>query len=161
MLGTHSRGADPLLVDVDAALEHDVDHVLSADFLRFDFDAARLPRGEHLVLALPLAGQHYAVVGDFVQIVHVFDAELDTLVLTAHVAEVRELFIGELGVDDISVGKFHVMTREERFKLGIAELSVMDRVTSRGRDRGEVVFAHELVGYFEAFALAESVIVNH
>ena len=82
-LGPHSGRADPLVVEVEAALEHDVDHVGAAELVPSHIDAAFLPGVDKLVLAQPLASEHDAIMRNVVQIQDVLEAELHLLVLTA------------------------------------------------------------------------------
>ena len=82
-LGPHSGWADPLVVEVEAALEHDVDHVGAAQLAPSHIDAAFLPGVDKLVLAQPLASEHDAIMGNFVQVQDVLQTELHFFVLPA------------------------------------------------------------------------------
>ena len=82
-LGPHSGWADPLVAEVKAALEHDVDHVRPAELVLSHVDAAFLPGVDKLVLAQPLASEHDAIMRNVVQVQDVLEAELHLLVLTA------------------------------------------------------------------------------
>ena len=83
MHGADSSWADPLMVDISASLEHNIDHVLTTQLVLEHLNAALLPSVDHLILADPVARKHHAVVRWIVQIDDVLQAELDVLVHAA------------------------------------------------------------------------------
>lgn len=80
MLGSDSSWADPVIVDVDAALEDNVDHVLATDLMVVNLNASFLPSVDHFLLAKPLTGEHHTVVRRLVEIKDVLKTEFDVLV---------------------------------------------------------------------------------
>ena len=85
MLGANSSWTNPVIVQLNAALENNVNHVLSTDLFLFDLNAARLPGLKHLVLAFPLSSQHDAIMGLFIQVLDILHAKVNTLMHPAHV----------------------------------------------------------------------------
>ena len=83
MHGADSSWADPLVVDIGATLQHNIDHLLATYQVLVHLNAALLPSVDHLILADPVARKHHAVVRWIVQINDVLQAELDVLVHAA------------------------------------------------------------------------------
>ena len=83
MHGADSSWADPLVVNIGAPLQHNIDHLLATYQVLVHLDAALLPSVDHLILADPVASKHHAVVRWIVQIDDVLQAELDVLMHAA------------------------------------------------------------------------------
>ena len=83
MLGAYGRRADPILIELDATLQHDIDHGRSADNFAVHLDAALLPCMDHLILTDPLAIELDTVVWRLVQVKDILEAELNAIVHTA------------------------------------------------------------------------------
>ena len=81
--GTDSCGADPFVVELEAALKDDIDHTRATNLVVFDDDTTLFPSVDHLVLAEPLTSHHHAVVGHLVQVDNVLKTELHLFMLTA------------------------------------------------------------------------------
>ena len=81
--GANCSWADPLVIQVDAPLQHNIDHLLPAEGVAMDLNAAFLPSVHHLILADPVTRKHDAVVRWLVQIKYVLEAEFDVLVHAA------------------------------------------------------------------------------
>ena len=77
MLGSDSRRADPVVVQIDAALKDDVDHVLATGLVAVNFHAAFLPGVDHLFLTKPLTGEHDAIMRRLVEVKDVLKAEFN------------------------------------------------------------------------------------
>lgn len=92
VLGSNSCWANPVVMEIDASLEHNINHAFSTDIFALDLDAAGLPGLKHLVLTLPLSCKHDTVVGYLIQIVDVLHAEFNFLVLSANISKVRVVF---------------------------------------------------------------------
>ena len=82
-LGAHCCRANPVVIDIDAALQDSFDHSWSTNFVVVDGDASFFPRVDHLVLTKPLTSEHYAIVGSLVKVKNVLKAEFDSVVLSA------------------------------------------------------------------------------
>ena len=103
MLGPYSRWTYPLIGHLYAALEHHINHVLPADLLLVDLDTATLPRSKHLVLTLPLAGQHDTVVRLLIQVMHILHAEIDSLMNPTHVTKSATVSGPEISLQNTSI----------------------------------------------------------
>ena len=103
VLSSDSSWADPVVVQVNAALEHNVDHLLSTDVLLLNLNASSLPSLKHLVLTLPLSSKHDTVVGDFIQVMDVLKAEVNSLMHSALLTIVKVLMVSiKLGIHVVS-----------------------------------------------------------
>ena len=85
-----------MFVEVEAALQHDVDHFRSAELAPVHLDAALFPGVHDLVLAEPLAIEHHTVVRHLVQIEDVLQTELHLLMLAAQRRVVVVVRFGEV-----------------------------------------------------------------
>jgi len=82
-LGADSCWANPVVIDIDAALHDSIDHSRSTHFVVVDGDASFFPCVDHLVLTKPLTSKHHAIVGSLVKVKNVLEAEFDSVVLSA------------------------------------------------------------------------------
>ena len=82
-LGADSCRANPVVIDIDAALHDCIDHSRSTHFVVVDVHASFFPRVDHLVLTKPLTSEHHAIVGSLVKVKNVLKAEFDSIVLSA------------------------------------------------------------------------------
>ena len=159
MLGTDSGWADPIIVDVDAHLEHDFDGLVAAGCVPVDDNAALLPGMDHVLLTDPFVSIHNAIMGLLVQIDNVLKTDVDALVVTAQTAELLALlFLGELGSERLAVGSLHSFAFEEVDQVLIADLVFMNAKAHRVHEFVHVLLADELVVNLEAASVFECVL---
>lgn len=95
---------------------------------------------------------------NFVKVLYVFEAEIDSLVLTAHLIISLGAVGLELGVNDVSVRQFHVVASEQSLEVRVTEFSVVHSVASGPLDLIQIFVAHELVGHLKALAVDEGLL---
>ena len=103
MLGANSSWANPLVVQVNAPLQDDINHLITTNINTPDLNASSLPSLKHLVLTFPFALEHDTIMGDLVQVVDILHAEIDTLVHSAHIAKVWVMWSLEVSLHVLAI----------------------------------------------------------
>jgi len=158
VLGADSSWADPVVVDVDAALEHNIDHVFAAGGVVVNLDASLFPGMDHLLLAEPLTGKHDAVMRWLVQVQDVLEAELNALMGAAKSRVAVVDGCGEVSLQDVTVVHLNLFTVEETVHVESADVVRVGIDALVVRDVSHILFTDELVMDAEAAAVVEGVI---
>ena len=135
--------ANPFTVVLDAPLEDNIDHLISANWVSFDLYASGLPSLEHLVLAFPLTLDHHTVVWLLIKVLDVLDAEINSLMSSAHVSKCHVLSV-HLSANNLSVIEMNWLSLEERVEFLSTDMSAMDNVASSLKHVVHVFLADEL-----------------
>lgn len=72
---------DPLTLDIDTILEHQINHGLSTDPILIHLQTALFPGANDLILAEPLPTKHDAIMWDLVHVNDILETELDSFMI--------------------------------------------------------------------------------
>ena len=100
-------------------MKHNVNHVVAANFMGTEGDAALFPRFVHLVPAVPVVKDHHAVVWLGVKFSDLLSAELNSLMVSA-LFTVIVLRSGNLSLEMLA-SNFNVFSIKEPVKVIVAD----------------------------------------
>ena len=83
VLSAYCRWADPVVIDVNAALQDHVDHLVAAKVVMGYVNASLLPCFDHFVATDPLVSEQNAVMGWLVEVQDILEAEFKIVMLSA------------------------------------------------------------------------------
>ena len=171
MLCTHGFRTNPfsILPKFNTALKHDVYHVFSTSVMRTNFNAATLPRFEHLITTVPFFPNHYAVVWLSIELIKLLCAEFDSLMKSAHITMIL-MFSWKLSLVVSSI-YFNVVTLEESVQILVTDSLLIHFIvlvlyfnTHVLNNTCQIILADELICYFKArsmFEGAEKIVRAH
>ena len=144
MLGAYGRRADPILIELDATLQHDIDHGRSADDFAVHLDASLFPCMDHLILTDPLAIELDTVVWRLVQVKDILEAELNAIV---HTAKGRMMVVerrSEVRDQPVPIVHSYLLSMEKAVKILSADMILINVHAHLFLDMIHILLANEL-----------------
>ena len=158
VLGADGCGADPLVLDINAHLQYNLDGGRSADGVIVNDNAAFFPCMDHIILADPFVCVHNAIVRLLVKIDDVLEADVEAFVMTAETAEPLAMFaLGELSDERTAIIHRHGISFEEINQILVADIVPLNINAEAAHDFVHIFFANELLCYFETATVFESI----
>lgn len=158
MLGSDSRRADPVVVQIDAALKDDVDHVLATGLVAVNFHAAFLPGVDHLFLTKPLTGEHDAIMRRLVEVKDVLKAEFNVFMGAAKGGVTVVDGRCKVSLQDGAILHLNFFTMEETVHVKSADVVGLYVDAHVFRNVSHVLFANKLVMDAEAAAVVKGAV---
>ena len=126
MLGADSCRADPLLVNINAHLQDNLDCRPATHVMAVYRNASVFPGMDHLILADPLICIHHAVMRLLVEIDDVLEANVVTLVVATQTRVRVMACFGEVSMQMVTVVHLDLVPLEQLLKLFIANGVVLN-----------------------------------
>ena len=157
-LGSYSSWADPVPVELDTALEDDIDHFRPIELMVIHLDVAFLPSMNHLILADPLLRKFDTIMWCLVQLKDVFQAELHSFVFTAEGRVWIVVRGGEIDGKMMSIVSDNIFSSKQVIEIMIANMILIDINTHCISNEIHILLTNELVVDSEAISMSESAI---
>ena len=154
--GSEGCRANPVAIDINAALHYGIHHRVSTNIMVCDRDTASFPGVDHFVLAEPLSCKHDTVMGSRVEIQNVVKTELNVLMSPAQSRVTVVVSRGEVSNELMAVIHVNSLSVEESMHVTITDIVVSNIEAHFFLNVVHVFLADKSMIHFEAASVLKS-----